>query len=98
MSFLNIKVSFDEKLAKLTADPDCETGLKILKEDKLPYWLATSNQHHFDVLWKFNTGINPDLHKEYIDQFCSSFHDSMKGLVSRTCMNHAHKTSEIKLI
>ena len=55
--------------------------LKKLKTDKLPHWLPASNQHSFDVLWKFDTGINPDLNKEYIDKFCDSFHESMKNLV-----------------
>ena len=92
-------MTFNEKLEKITVDQECETMIKELKEEKLPHWLPSSNQHHFDVLWKFDEGINPDLHNDYLSKICETFHDGMKHLVSTyartTKLEHQGTVGEI---
>ena len=79
-----IDIICEEPDRKVKVDEECELLMESLKNDKLKRWLPSeSNTASFEVLWKFDDGIDRVQHSQYIDDFCENFHEKMRNLVDR---------------
>ncbi len=46
--------------------------------------LPDENCHQFSVLWRHDEGISPELHKDYLKDFCERFETSMRRLIDES--------------
>ncbi|XP_074641218.1 NACHT and WD repeat domain-containing protein 2-like [Tubulanus polymorphus] len=82
-----IDLSYNDCEEKIEVDTEFQDMLADTIEKKIPAWIPDENRHHFDVLWKYDDGINPDLHMEYLLQSAQIFKDKMTALIDRHCSN-----------
>lgn len=78
----------DESTEEIYLDHDEKRRLEEL-ECKLESWLPSENIHKFQVLWKFNNGICPDLHKDYLKEFSNKFTTEMERLIDQNANNRS---------
>ena len=78
-----MEIYYNEREERKEIDEETQNLLKTLTNTNLPKWLPKSNIHKFSVLWKYEHGINPVLHKNYLDDFCATFHENIRDLIDR---------------
>ncbi|CAD5119596.1 DgyrCDS8197 [Dimorphilus gyrociliatus] len=78
----------DERTGDIFFDHEERRRLEEL-ECKLESWLPLENIHKFQVLWKFNNGICPDLHKDYLKEFSDKFTSEMERLIDQSAPNRS---------
>lgn len=78
----------DERTDEIYLDREEIRRLEEL-ECKLESWLPPENIHKFQVLWKFNNGICPDLHKDYLKEFSNKFTSEMERLIDQSANNRS---------
>ena len=76
-----MEITFNEKDNKLLVDEEAEKKLSSLLDEKISKWLTASNLSTFSVLWKHDQGIHPELHSDYLQEFCETFGHEMRHLV-----------------
>ncbi|CAH1773349.1 unnamed protein product [Owenia fusiformis] len=76
-----MEVTYDDKEEKTKIDSEVQDLLTDLIENKLQKWSATETIQTFQVLWRFEGGINPTLHKSYLDQFSNTAHECLQRLI-----------------
>ena len=85
-----IDVAYDEVEKKYRVDEDCRTALDVFKNRTLRRWLTVpDNGESFEILWKFEDGVDSVQHGSYVEQFCTAVQDKMKILVDRVA--HSQK-------
>ncbi len=88
-----VEISYSEKEEKWQADPHCEKALRYLVDHQMRQWMPASNVFDFDVLWRFNNGIDEKLHKSYLNELCETFYESMCELIDR--VGHSQADNEL---
>ena len=76
-----LDIIFNEKLEKFEVDKESERLIGDLSTRRVPKWLHNTNIQTFNVLWKYEDGINPHLHKSYLDQLTQVFHTNMVNMI-----------------
>ncbi|XP_064626001.1 uncharacterized protein LOC135486827 [Lineus longissimus] len=77
-----MEVVYNEKEEKIEEDLECQNLLRDLKERKIKtQWIKGNGVEERSVLWRFDNGINPKLHEQYLTAFSTSFLEKMTNLI-----------------
>ena len=89
-----IDVTYDVLDKKWKVEEDCRTALDAFKNQTLRRWLPEpNNAASFEILWKFEDGVDVKQHAEYVTEMCTAFHNKMKSLVDRVA--HAQRSETL---
>lgn len=80
--------------AARNVDGEAQKFLKTLRDEKLPKRIADTNLARFVVEWGGKEGIDPETHKEYLQQFQEHFYKSIIGLVDRAMEKYEKLSSD----
>ncbi|ELU00304.1 hypothetical protein CAPTEDRAFT_145931, partial [Capitella teleta] len=81
-----MEITYNEREERLRVDEEADKNLNVLLEEKISKWLRMGNVSNFSVLWKHDVGIHPELHKEYLEEFCSTFELKLKSMIDSTAL------------
>ncbi|OWF48845.1 NACHT and WD repeat domain-containing protein 2-like [Mizuhopecten yessoensis] len=76
------EVVYNEKYEQFELETESTQMLTKMKEDAAS--MVSPNVLSYDVLWRYDDVISPELHKDYLDQLYSEFSILMKELVDRS--------------
>lgn len=62
--------------------------LNLLKKDILPAKLPEDNFVRLRIPWLKGKGIHPDVHREYIEDFCKDFYEKVTAEVDTAVKKH----------
>ncbi|XP_064609072.1 NACHT and WD repeat domain-containing protein 2-like [Liolophura sinensis] len=65
-------------------DEEATKMLKVLKDEKIPGVLPAENISHYTVSWAGDVGINPEVHADYLNQFCVDFYKKMTERIDKS--------------
>ncbi|KAK3802261.1 hypothetical protein RRG08_004547, partial [Elysia crispata] len=92
-TLLRIASKFVDFAAR-SVDNEAQKLLKILRDEKLPKKMPTSNTARFTVDWSGKEGIDEVLHKEYFETFCTHFYENVTRLVDNAMAKHERLASD----
>ncbi|KAK0046460.1 NACHT and WD repeat domain-containing protein 2 [Biomphalaria pfeifferi] len=93
ITLLRIASKFVDFAAR-SVDNEAQKLLKILRDERLPKKIPSSNVARFTVEWSGKEGIDEDTHKEYFEKFCDHFYTSVIRLVDNAMAKHERLASD----
>ena len=76
-----MEIRYNELDERLEVDTNSQKHLQELLKDNLYTFLPPDNVHKFEVLWKHDSGIHKNLHKDYLNKVCEKTCESLKTLI-----------------
>jgi len=67
--------------------------------------VPAENRCQFAILWRYDSGVHPILHKDYIDEFCEACYELLMKLITNAAavarsqkVERAHIYDEVSFI
>ena len=87
-----MEVVYDADDTKFRIDSEAALRLAQIREEGIHRWLPNECISSFSVLWKEDNGISVELHKDYLEQVCTTFEEKMRASVDRLASEAADDT------